>query len=268
MNDRATKSGSCRQRYTEFSGIRGSRSARHTRTRDTAREPLPGAPAFSLQLAGALLRGELAGHTVERIAMADDLRETIHLATQGDGAAVDELLLRYLPEVQRFLARQAGQLVRAKESAADLAQSVCREVLERIGDGRFEYQGEAAFKRWLFQAAEHKMQNKHRFYKADRRDGAKEVWPAGDDDSTGAGEPPGRVTSPSKRAARAEDRLALENNLRKLPEQQSAVVRRFHFEQQSHKEIAEALDITESHSRVLLARGMARLARLGIQEEE
>ena len=106
--------------------------------------------------------------------------------------------------------RQAGHLVRAKESAADLAQSVCREVLERIGDGRFEYQGEAAFKQWLFQAAEHKMQNKHRFYRADRRDGAKEVRPAGDDDSAGTQDLPGRVTSPSMRAIRAEDRLALD----------------------------------------------------------
>ncbi len=198
--------------------------------------------------------------------MTDDLRETIHQASQGDTAAVDQLLLRYLPDIQRFLGRQAGQLVRAKESASDLAQSVCREVLERLEDGRFDYQGEAAFKQWLFQAAEHKMQNRHRFYKADRRDGAREARPQGDDDNA-SGELPGQVTSPSMHAMRAEDRQALEVHLAKLPEQQAAVLRSFHFEQLTHKEIAEALDITESHSRVLLARGMAKLARLGTKPE-
>ena len=193
--------------------------------------------------------------------MTDDLRQTIHQATQGDGAAVDALLVRYLPDVERFLGRQIGQLVKAKESVSDLAQSVCREALERIGDGRFEYQGEAAFKQWLFQAAEHKMLNKHRFYKADRRDGGKEVRP-GDGDM----EVPSQRTSPSMHAMRKEDRSELEAKLQQLPEQQAEVLRRFHFEQQPHRDIAAEMSITESHSRVLLARGMARLARLGARD--
>ena len=109
--------------------------------------------------------------------MSDDLRHTVTDASNGDQPAVDALLARFLPGLQQFLARHAGALVRQKESISDLTQSVSREVLQHLRNERFEYRGEAQFVQWLQQAAVHKLQNRHRFYRAEKRDAGREVSP-------------------------------------------------------------------------------------------
>lgn len=190
--------------------------------------------------------------------MHDDLQDTVSSAAAGDQPALDALLTRFLPGLRAFLAREAGALVRAKESASDLAQSVCREVLERLRDERFEYRGEAQFVRWLQQAAVHKLQNRHRFYRAEKRDAGREQTPAGDSGLAGIAAATG---TPSAAAARQEHDAELVAALAKLTERDRQVIQLCHFDGRSHEEVAGLLGITESHSRVLLARALARLAR-------
>jgi RNA polymerase sigma factor (sigma-70 family) len=191
-------------------------------------------------------------------AMQDDLRDTVSSAAAGDGLAIDALLARMLPGLRDFLAREAGALVRAKESVSDLAQSVCREVLEQLRDERLEYRGEAQFVRWLQQAAVHKLQNRHRFYGADKRDARREVPPA---DSAGGPADAAQSATPSRAFAAKEASAQLEQALAQLPERDRLVIRLCHFEGRSHDDVAAQLGITPSHSRVLLARALARLAR-------
>lgn len=196
--------------------------------------------------------------------MRDDLQDTVASAAAGDRPAIDALLARFLPGLQQFLAREAGALVRAKESVSDLAQSVCREVLERLRDERFEYHGEAQFVRWLQQAAVHKLQNRHRFYRAEKRDAGREIAPvAGDGSGTGGGlaDVPAGSGTPSQAAADREQGAELAMALAKLPERDRQVIQLCHFEGRSHEDVATVLGITPSHSRVLLARALARLAR-------
>jgi len=200
--------------------------------------------------------------------MADeqDLRQTVQQATEGNPVAMDALFGRYLPQVRRYLARQAGQLIQAKESVSDLAQSVCREALEQLADGRFDYRGEAEFKQWLYKAAEHKIQNRHRFYAAKKRDAGREVAKTAGSGAD-AGELARTVTTPSGQVMRADQRRELDEHIEKLPQKQRQVVRMFYLEQLSHKQIAQELGVSETHSRVLLVRAMAQLARLGMASE-
>ncbi len=195
-------------------------------------------------------------------------RELVERTSQGDAAALGVLLERHLPGLRRFLARRAGGVVGARESVSDLAQSVCREVLEDLEGERFEYRGEPEFKQWLYQAALYKVQDRRRYHGAEMRAGGREV----------AGRAPGSegsssrldffrtLCTPSQEAMRQEDLDALQRAFERLPERYAAVIRLVHFEGRSHREVAEELEISEANSRVLLARAVARLAKLGRQD--
>ena len=100
-------------------------------------------------------------------------------AQRGDSAALDELLQRHIPALRAFIRLRCGKQIRDKESCSDLVQSVCREVLGELG--RFEYRGEASFRNWLFGWATHKIQNRARYYRAEKRDAAREVQSAPSD---------------------------------------------------------------------------------------
>lgn len=102
-----------------------------------------------------------------------DTRDALRRASQGDRAAIDELLQRHLPALRVFVRLQAGAKLRLRESCSDLVNSTCRELLENL-DG-FEYQGEAQFRHWLCTAALHKIHERARYHDAARRDVAREA---------------------------------------------------------------------------------------------
>jgi RNA polymerase sigma factor (sigma-70 family) len=151
--------------------------------------------------------------------------------------------------------------VRAKESASDLAQSVCREVLENLKSGRLIYRTEPEFKQWLYRAAVMKMMNRKRFYTAERRDAGAEGVAL---DASNALEPAARsdVATPSHAAALREELAQFETAFAKLPENYREVIALHHVEQLSHAEIAARLGVSEANSRMLLSRALAKLARL------
>lgn len=191
----------------------------------------------------------------------------VERASRGDGEAIDELLARHLPHLLGFVRRRAGELA-AKESSSDVVQSVCREVLEGLADGRVEYRGEQAFRAWLFEAALFKLRNRRRYWRAERRDVARERRLAGADD---AGAPldalAGTSRTPSREAAAHEDRARLAALLEQLPERYRIAVELARIRGLGHAEIAEQLGISEAASRQLLTRALARLATLGARDE-
>ncbi len=200
--------------------------------------------------------------------MGRDTRELVTDASRGDAHAIEELLARFLPDLRRHLERNAGALVAAKESSSDLAQSVCREVLERLGSERLEYRGEAEFKQWLYNAATFKIRARHRFYLAAARDAGREVAisrPADSDSSASDRfEELSSQGTPSQAVAMQEEIERLRQALAKLPENYRQVIQCAYVDGLSHKEIAGTLGISEANSRVLLSRALARLASLGV----
>jgi RNA polymerase sigma-70 factor (ECF subfamily) len=199
--------------------------------------------------------------------MESGSEELVAAVSSGDAGAVEALLERYLPDLRAYVARHAGDLVRAKESSADLAQSVCREVLESLRSGRLRYQGEAQFRQWLYRAALMKMMNRHRFWTAERRDARLEGAGGAGAGASESGASSGidarlRDSATPSRALELQEELELfQRAFAALPEHYREVIALHHIERLSHAEVAERLKISEPNSRMLLARALARLAR-------
>ena len=185
--------------------------------------------------------------------------------TAGDRTVVDELLQRCMPPLEAYVRRRASRLVQSKESVSDVLQSVCREACERLADGRLRFQGEEEFRHWLFQAALWKLQNRHDYYHAAKRDARREHAPPGPsaDDTRSQAEALFRtVTTPSRIAVQEEHLGLLEEALELMPERLREVLVLARLEGASHREIAERLAITETASRSMLMRALARLSRI------
>ena len=198
-------------------------------------------------------------------------RALVENLSRGAPGAVDSLLQRYLPGLRLFLRARAGALVGARESESDLAQSVCREVLQRLEGGDFEYRGEAPFKQWLYQAALFKIQDRRRYWLADKRaaerDVPLDVLAAGRSSAGAPGDVPlPNRTTPSEDAVLREELEAMRQAFERLPERYAHVLRCVHFEGRSHREVAEELGISEANSRMLLSRALARLAKLRAEQ--
>lgn len=182
----------------------------------------------------------------------------------GDPEAVPALLERYLDDLHAYMGRHAGAALQNKETPGDLVQSVCREVLEGVQRGAFEYRGEAQFRQWLYQAALHKIQRKARFFGADRRDQDRELPIESLADSRGE-LPLASSRTPSRAAAGREQKERFLDALRQLPDDQRQVVEWAHLEGLPHKEIARRLGVSEANSRMILSRALARLAKVATE---
>jgi len=182
-------------------------------------------------------------------------------ARRGDQAAKGALLARQVERLRRFVRRELGARLRTREESIDLAQSVVREALEdfdRAGQG-----GAASFRRWLFLAARRKVEGRGRFWNRDRR--ALERTEALDEGLQAAGT---RDPSPSRVAIGREELAALERAFATLPPDWAEVVLLLRVQGLTHAEAARRLGRSESATRTMLSRALARLSgRLEALEE-
>lgn len=195
--------------------------------------------------------------------MDDRALDLVGRASQGEQGAVEELLARYLPELEAYVARHASPLVRGQESAGDLAQSVCREVLVSLRGGTFRYQGEGQFRQWLYRAAVMKLLTRHRHWRSQRRDPEREDGqvPAGGSADVAAREPQHERT-PSLDAIWSEELVQFQAAFARLPERHQQVILLHHVEALDHTAIGDRMQISAANSRMLLSRALGRLARL------
>ncbi|TAH37195.1 MAG: sigma-70 family RNA polymerase sigma factor [Planctomycetota bacterium] len=201
--------------------------------------------------------------------MPDESGELVTRASAGDSSVLPELVRRYLPGLRRYVRHHAGGLILRREASEDLVQSACREMLERLADERYQFQGEAQFRQWLYQAALFKIQDRRRYHGAQRRDPDREARRP----QLSSAEALSSVLfhdagTPSEAAARRERIVRLQAALEQLPERYRTVLDLAYRDELPHEEIAARLDITPQNSRVLLSRALSRLARLGVEQEE
>jgi RNA polymerase sigma-70 factor (ECF subfamily) len=192
--------------------------------------------------------------------MEKDLGSLVELATQGNGVAVDKLLQRFLPGLRGFLRLRAGKMLLDKESCSDLAQSVCRDVLENMD--AFRYGGEAGFRSWLFTTALRKLADRYEYYRAAKRNAGREQ-PRDQHatiDELVAGYSP--LFSPSQHAVAHEELGRIETAFSKLPDEQQQVILMARMMDLSRTEIAEEMGRSEGAVRTLLSRSLARLAEM------
>ena len=167
---------------------------------------------------------------------------------------------RHLPALRRFLAKRAGEWVLARESAGDLAQSACRDVLVQLDEGRFELRTEAEFKQWLYEAGLLKLKARARFHKADKRDVGREVGQVTPATSEAPGFEPASSTTPSRVVATEETRERVREAIEELGGRDAEVLRGVVLEGKSHADVARALELDVAHCRVVLSRAMAKLS--------
>ena len=87
----------------------------------------------------------------------------------GDDSAIEELLREHLPELRGYVRLRTGREIRNMESASDIVQSVCREILQHRD--RFRYPGQDGFRRWLYTTALRKLSKRAERARAVKRDG-------------------------------------------------------------------------------------------------
>lgn len=192
-----------------------------------------------------------------------DVAHLVQEASAGSLPAVDELVVRYLPELRAWIRLQAGPAVRAREEVSDLCQSVCREVLAEIE--HFHYGGESGFRSWLFATALRRIRKKHAFHTAQLRDVRRDERP-----SARSGSAPALVdlaayarelSSPSGHAVAAETAARIERAFDALGEDERDLIMRSRLAGQCHRDIAADTGRSEGAVRVALHRALARLAR-------
>lgn len=166
------------------------------------------------------------------------------------------LLQDHVPALHAFLRARCGPLVSDRESFSDLVQSVCVELLRERP--RFEYRSDDALRHWLFRAAERKIVDRARHWRADRRDPARLV-PI-DEDRLLAGY--GAACTPSRDLATREALARIERAFDDLPADYREVITGSRFLGMSHRELAERMQRSEGAVRVLLSRALARLSCL------
>lgn len=194
--------------------------------------------------------------------MTDDTAALVERASRGDPPAVDQLLERYLPGLRAFIRLRAGPIIRRRESESDLAQSVCREVLEHLD--RFQYGDEAGFKRWLYTTALRKILHRYEYYAAQKRDVLRESPRSS---ASGSGEDAlaaeyRTFSTPSQHAIRREEVARVEQAFDRLREEQREVISLAHVVGLSRAEIATQLGKSEGAVRTMLSRALAELADL------
>ncbi len=178
---------------------------------------------------------------------------------QSDSDELERLLERHLGDVQAYVRRNMGADLARKEAAEDLVQSICREALQ--SRGRFRYEGEAAFRRWLLQIALHKLIDRRRFYASERRaDPARAADLPSEWDVQELAKLARSLGSPSGEAMLREDLARLAHALERLSESDRTVIRLIYIDGRTHADAAERMRCTEAQSRGRLFMALARLS--------
>ena len=179
-------------------------------------------------------------------------------AAQGDELAVDVLVERHLTGLEAFVRLRAGDILKRRESAADLVQSAVREVLQH--SDRLQHGGEKGFKAWLYDTALRKIRNRHRYWQAQKRDGKEQAL--SQEDATRLMTCYAGITTPSQDALAREQLERLEHAMAALSEEQREVVAYSRLVGLSHAEIGERIGKSEVATRTILFRALSQLTDL------
>jgi RNA polymerase sigma factor (sigma-70 family) len=170
---------------------------------------------------------------------------------------LERLLLDNMAALRAFIRLQMDPALRQIESESDLFQSCCRAALEAADHG-FEWLGEPQARSWLFGAVIHRVRSRRQYYLEQKRDVRREVR---DPDAWRDLAAAYRTSlDPQASAERKEEVDRVERAMDRLSPEQRNVILWHRLECIPHREIAERLGRTESATRQILARSMAKLS--------
>jgi RNA polymerase sigma-70 factor, ECF subfamily len=182
---------------------------------------------------------ERNGHSTQLYRRLSDV-ELVRKATSGDGSALEALVERHSPRVNKL----AGQLMGDFEDARDAAQESLVKLCTRLR----QFRGEAQFSTWLHRLVVNTCRDRMAFQRVRRTEPLVEEERPSDDDS-----------DPSRLAALTDLRRDVAEALAKLsPKQRAAVVLRDSFGF-SYAEIARVARIPVGTAKCYVHRARARL---------
>ncbi len=196
--------------------------------------------------------------------MQDDTDALVRDASRGDARAVERLLERCLPGLRGFIRLRTGRIIREREEVSDIAQSVCREILQNAD--RFQHGGETAFKHWLYTTALRLIQNRAKHWQRGKRDVHLEVRV----DAGGGGDSAalallrcyGTFSTPSVKLQSADEVHRIEAAFDRLDDDHREVISLARVVGLPHKEIAKQMGRSEEATRALLHRALATFSLL------
>ena len=191
----------------------------------------------------------------------------------GDPGALNALLERHYPNVERIVRVRLRSAGDARADCLDLVQQTMILALQNLD--QFEQREDARLIDWLARIAEREVLAHHRRQRAARRDVRREAPKL---ESAGSTAPQHAAVSgdstPSERAVRDEDRAVLDECIAALPEDMREVLLLRDFAGASWSHIAEQLGRPSSdaarkqHERALSALRVAVRARLGSDRQD
>jgi RNA polymerase sigma-70 factor (ECF subfamily) len=185
-----------------------------------------------------------------------DWSDSVAGAARGDAEAIEALLASNLPRLRAYVRLRMGAQLRAKESASDLVQSACREVLSHLD--RFQFGSEAGFRRWLFTTAARKIADRLDYYRAEKRAVEREAGTLDPDADLGALY--ADFLTPSADLDMKEAVARLEAAFDRLSDEHREVITLSRLVGLSHREVGAAMGRSEPASRMLLFRALSHLA--------
>lgn len=192
----------------------------------------------------------------------DEEANLVREASRGDERAFTDLLARHLPRLRAFLRLRLSDRALAKDSVSDFVQSVCRECL--LEADTFDYRSEAAFRHWLFTLALRKVQDRARYWQAQRRsvDREQSLSAPSNGRDTSIEEHIGSLFTPSRDAAVHEEIERVYKAFEQLPEHYRELLTMSRIYGYTNREIAELTGRGEDAVRMMLARAMVKLSSI------
>lgn len=185
---------------------------------------------------------------------ADRVAAEFDRVRAGDADALEALLRRVQPQLERHAARILGEWLRARTRASDVLQDALLEVVRRIDE--FEGSTEASFVRWIERMIETSALQQHRFLTAQKR--RPPSRPSGLEELSRALQPP--PNTPSSFVARTESRAQYERALAHLSPDQRQVIQEVVVAGRPVADVARAMGRNPAAVHALLSRARAALA--------
>ncbi len=194
------------------------------------------------------MEGETAG---------PDTLELLRRWHAGDRRALDAIVRRELPWIERKVRARLGARLRAKEETGDIVQEALLEFLEY--GPRFLATGRGQVRALLARIAENVLRGRHDWFAARRRAMSRERPLPADGVLSLDGSLLG-TSSPSRQAADAESQAVVRLALELLHPSDREVILLREWEGLSHAEVGRRLGASEAAARMRYARALARLA--------
>jgi len=189
----------------------------------------------------------------------ENLEATIHLARNGDKAALGRLLEAFRSRLRTAAERDIRHRLQARVDASDIVQQTFLSAYNNFDE--FGGKCEAEFAAWLEQIQNRNILDAVRVHvRSGKRSVDREL--SQQDDAKGvSGLPDGKSPSPSHAAIQGDERQRLLAALEQLPPDQREAVRMRHLEGKTLAQIMEDLERSKEAAAALIKRGLANLRK-------